>query len=205
MNSSVQPSRRGRWVLLALAALILSGFVGSFVLVESGWRPGATRNYGDLRTPAHPIEDVTLADLEGRPVPFSAFKGKWTLVYFGPGECPKPCRDNLYKMRQITAAQGREAFRVQQVFVVTSAEATDGPRHALLADYPDTRVLRDAPGTVRELAVQFAVNGGTPLDGLHRIYVVDPLGNFMMSYAADADPRRMNKDLSLLLRASHIG
>lgn len=204
MNSSVQPSRRGRWVLLALAALILSGFVGSFVLVESGWRPNATRNYGELRTPAHPIKDVTLADLEGRPVPFSAFKGKWALVYFGPGECLTPCLDSLYKMRQITAAQGREAYRVQQIFVVTDAEATDELRH-ILADYPDTRVLRGAPETVRELAVQFAVNAGTPLDSRHRIYMVDPLGNFMMSYAADADPRRMNKDLSLLLRASHIG
>jgi hypothetical protein len=34
---------------------------------------------------------------------------------------------------------------------------------------------------------------------------VDPLGNFMMSYPADADPNGIRKDLARLLRASRIG
>jgi len=203
MKPPVQPSRRGRWVVLGLGALILSGFVGSVVLVESGWRPGATRNYGELVTPARPVADALLTDLEGRPVRFSAFKGKWTLVYFGRAACAKPCIDNLYKMRQITAAQGREAYRVRQMFIVTDAD-TDG-MPGVLADYPATQVLRGSPQAVNELAAQFALSAGTPLEGLHRVYVVDPLGNFMMSYPADADPRRMHKDLSLLLRVSYIG
>ncbi len=66
-------------------------------------------------------------------------------------------------------------------------------------------VLFGDPSSVQELAGQFRLAAGTPLDGLDRIYVVDPLGNFMMSYPADADPRGMNKDLTLLLRASQIG
>jgi hypothetical protein len=35
-----------------------------------------------------------------------------------------------------------------------------------------------------------------------RIYVIDPLGNLMMRFPADPDPRRMLKDLSRLLRHS---
>jgi hypothetical protein len=46
---------------------------------------------------------------------------------------------------------------------------------------------------------------GSPLDNLNRVYLVDPLGNFMMSYPADADPTGMRKDLARLLRISQIG
>jgi hypothetical protein len=38
-----------------------------------------------------------------------------------------------------------------------------------------------------------------------RSYIVDPLGNLMMSYPPDADPRGILKDLKRLLRLSHIG
>jgi hypothetical protein len=37
------------------------------------------------------------------------------------------------------------------------------------------------------------------------IYVVDPLGNVVLRYPRDADPSRIKKDLSRLLRASRIG
>ncbi len=37
------------------------------------------------------------------------------------------------------------------------------------------------------------------------LYLVDPLGNVMMRFPANADPRRMQKDLERLLKASQIG
>ncbi|MCX7272806.1 MAG: cytochrome C oxidase subunit I, partial [Burkholderiales bacterium] len=37
------------------------------------------------------------------------------------------------------------------------------------------------------------------------VYVVDPLGNLMMRFPADADPSRMKKDIAKLLRASRVG
>jgi cytochrome oxidase Cu insertion factor (SCO1/SenC/PrrC family) len=167
-------------------------------------RLGATRNYGQLVEPPRPIDDVQLLDLAGKPIRFRELKGKWTLFYFGDAECLKPCLDALYKMRQLIAAQGEDAHRLQAVFVVTDPTALDQLRHTL-ADYPGTKVLRGSTDAVRALASQFTVPAGHALEGLHRIYMVDPLGNFMMSYPADADPRRMNKDVRLLLRASHIG
>lgn len=198
---SAAVSRR-RWVVVALAALLLSGFAGSYLLLASGWRPETTKNYGELVRPARPLHDAALVDLDGETVRLRGLRGKWTWMYFGPAACPRACADNLYKMRQLTAAQGRDAHRVQRVFVVTNGGRVDP---AALADYPGTLVLRGSPAAVREVARQFALPAGTPLDGLDRLYLVDPLGNFMMSYPADADLRRINKDLKLLLRASHVG
>ncbi len=38
-----------------------------------------------------------------------------------------------------------------------------------------------------------------------RVYLIDPLGNLMMFYAADAKPKGMLEDLKRLLRLSSIG
>ena len=37
------------------------------------------------------------------------------------------------------------------------------------------------------------------------IYMVDPLGNLMMRFPANADPNLTKRDLAKLLRASRIG
>jgi len=42
-------------------------------------------------------------------------------------------------------------------------------------------------------------------DDAQRIYVIDPHGNVMMSYAPDAKPKGMLEDMKRLLRLSHIG
>jgi cytochrome oxidase Cu insertion factor (SCO1/SenC/PrrC family) len=204
MKPFVPPSHRGKWVVLAIVGVFGASIATAFALLETGWLPSATKNYGELAEWVRPVPDVQLADAQGQPVRFASLKGKWTLLYFGPAECLKPCTDNLYKMRQITAAQGRDAHRVQRVFVVTDPRARDVLRYTM-AEYPGTQVLYGSSDAVRELAKPFGVPAGSPLDGLDRVYVVDPLGNFMMSYPADADPRGMNKDLKLLLRASQIG
>lgn len=195
---------RARLVLVLLALLFLSGSVIAFVLLQSGWRPATTKNYGELVQPARPLTDVALDMLDSTRMRLDDLNGKWTLVYFGPAECLRPCSDNLYKMRQIAAAQGRESHRVQRLMVVTDATALDMLRYTV-KEYPGMRVAVGPIEAVRRLAGQFTLPAGSPLDNLNRVYIVDPLGNLMMSYPADADPRRMNKDLGLLLKASRIG
>lgn len=202
MNKAPKP---GRWTVAILVTLFLAGVIIAFLLVATGWRPSATRNYGELVQPPRPVgTNVTLTDLQGKPADFSALRGKWTLVYFGSAECLKPCTEALYKMRQLVAAQGAEGLRVQRVFVVTDTRALDVLRYTL-ADYPGTLVYTGPAPAVRELANGFALPAGSPLDGLHRLYMVDPLGNFMMSYPDGADLSRMNKDLTVLLRTSRTG
>jgi hypothetical protein len=44
-----------------------------------------------------------------------------------------------------------------------------------------------------------------PMRGAERVYLVDPLGNLMMYYLPDANPRGMIKDLHRLLKYSRIG
>ena len=107
-------------------------------------------------------------------------------------------------MRQVVAAQGENADRVQTVFIVTDPKTLDWLRDAM-KDYPAMQVIVGPPDGVKKLVEQFTLPAGSPVDDLNRIYLVDPLGNFMMSYPGDADPSGLRKDLTRLLRVSRIG
>ncbi|MBI5783054.1 MAG: SCO family protein [Gammaproteobacteria bacterium] len=203
MTEPVNPPRARRRIFL-LAALFVVPLIVAYALYYGGWRPSTTGNHGELVQPARTIEDAAFTTLDGKPVRFSALRGKWTLVTFGSAECLSPCERNLYKMRQAIAAQGENADRAQSVFVVTDGKARDWLHYAI-KDYPGLRVMAGPPEAVANLARQFTLPAGGPLDNLNRIYMVDPLGNLMMSYPADADPSGIRKDLARLLRLSRIG
>ncbi|MDO8598272.1 MAG: SCO family protein [Sulfuricaulis sp.] len=203
MTPSIDPSGARRKLLL-LAALFVLPMLVAYALYYSGWRPETVHPHGELVQSARPIADAALVLLDGKPIRFSELRGKWTLVTFSAAECLKPCERNLTKMRQVIAAQGKEANRLQSVLVVTDGKALDWLRYAI-QDYPGMRVVTGPPDSVTALARQFTLPAGGPLDNLNRVYLMDPLGNFMMSYPADADPTGMRKDLARLLRLSRIG
>ncbi len=202
MTEAVQASTRRKILLLAL--MFALPVIVAYALYYGGWRPGATGNYGELVQPARPLEDATLTTLEGKSMRFSELHGKWTLIAFSPSSCSSACERNLYKMRQVIAAQGENAGRAQSVLVVTDGKALDRLRDAIRG-YPNTRVIIGPDDQVAKFARQFALPAGGPLDNLNRVYLVDPLGNFLMSYPADADPNGMRKDLKRLLKVSRIG
>jgi cytochrome oxidase Cu insertion factor (SCO1/SenC/PrrC family) len=203
MTTRINPAL-GRRRLLLLAALFMLPVFVAYGLYYGGWRPSSTANHGELLQPARPVKDAALTLLSGESIRFSHWHGKWTLLLFSTAECLKPCERNLNNIRQIIAAQGKEAHRVRGVLVVTDGKALDWLRYAI-KDYPDMQVVIGSQAAVNSLAQQFVLPAGSPLDNLNRVYLVDPSGNFMMSYPSDADPTGINKDLKRLLRVSQIG
>lgn len=203
MSAPVNRSASRRKILL-LAGVIALPVAVAYALYFSGWRPASYGNYGELVQPARPIADAGFMQLDGRPLRFSELHGKWTFMTFSPAQCLSRCERNLVTMRQVIAAQGKDADRVQSVFVVTDVRAQDWLRF-VIKDYPGLRALIGPPEAVAALVRQFVLPVGSPLDNLNRIYLVDPLGNLMMSYPPDADRNGIRKDLSRLLRVSRIG
>jgi cytochrome oxidase Cu insertion factor (SCO1/SenC/PrrC family) len=202
MTEAAHASSRRK--VLWLALLFVLPVIVSYSLYYSGWRPSSTGNYGELVQPARPLEDAALTTLDGKSLRVSELRGKWTLISFSRSQCLSPCERNLYKMRQVIASQGENAGRMQSVLVVMDNKALDRLQYAI-KDYPHMRVITGPAENVAKLARQFALPAGSPLDNLNRIYLVDPLGNFLMSYPADADPSGMRKDLARLLKVSQIG
>jgi len=201
--------RRGlgpRQVLVLLGLIFVAPGLLAWLMhmkAEDGWLTRDTTNKGTLIQPARPLSlPEGLIGASGAPFPPDFLKGKWTLLYIGDTACTDPCRKSLYALRQVRLAQGENMRRVQRLFLVTDSGAAN--LRSLLADYPDMAVAFAPVPQTKALAPLFSVEG-IPMKGANRVYLVDPLGNLMMYYRPDSDPRGMIRDLEKLLKYSHVG
>ena len=177
----------------------------SYVLFYSGYRPEGSINHGELVTPARPVDsDEGMNTLEGDEFRFAGLPKKWTLFYLGGSRCDSACDDSLYKIQQIRLTQGREMGRVRSIAVVPEDTAPEAVEKMSTA-YPGVEVILASETTHAGLTYQFQQGDDAPLQGSGRIYIVDPIGNIMMSYPPEADPTGMKKDLKRLLKVSKLG
>jgi cytochrome oxidase Cu insertion factor (SCO1/SenC/PrrC family) len=190
--SDAAPARRSRaslWLIIALAAAPVTA---SYLLYYF-WPPARTVNYGELIEPRQ-LPDVPLALADGSPFRLSQLKGKWVLITVDSGRCDAHCDRKLLYMRQLRLTQGKDMERVERVWLISDDAA---PRAEAVAAYEGTWKVRAGDG----LAKLFPARDKPS----EHIYVIDPLGNLMMRFPRDPDPRGMIKDLQRLLRASRIG
>jgi cytochrome oxidase Cu insertion factor (SCO1/SenC/PrrC family) len=208
-----RPAGNPRRVLVALALLFFAPVAVAFILYYGiGWSPGGRVNQGELVEPPVPLPDLALPRADEPPpaeaapaespevmAPPTLLKGKWTLLYLGAGACPAGCRTDLYNTRQVRAALGADRERVQRVFLAEGACDIAW----LHAQQPDLITLQaNAAAAPLTTLLEHAGRSPTAAD---RVYLIDPLGNLMMSYAVDARPKGMLEDLKKLLRLSHVG
>ncbi len=196
--------RRGRRQLVALAALFFVPLAIAFWLYygPASWRPSGGTNKGDLVDPARPLPAVSLPKADGTQTGTAFLHDKWTMLYVGDGACDARCRKALYLTRQSRIALNKDMDRIQRVFLVTG-HCCD--RAFLEREHPDLIVAQlDGPDGARLLA-PFPAYADGPVGTAGRIYLVDPLGNLLMSYPASAPDKALLTDMKKLLRLSHIG
>jgi len=179
--------------LLAIAGLCLAPFIAALIAYHF-WQPQGRMNYGEL-IPARSLIDPPLRHLDQRVFRLSELKGRWILLQLDAADCAAACRTKLYNMRQVRLAQGREMERVERVWLILD-EAPLETR--LIREYDGTRMLRAAGSP---LLAEFPPAGAVR----DHIYLIDPLGNLMLRFPRNADPRKMHKDLARLLKVSRIG
>ena len=177
--------------LLGLAALFATPIVAS-VIAYNVIEPRQTANFGELLLPP---ARVTAQPFEGPVARFSfgELTGRWVLVVSDSGACPQACRDKLGTLKTVRLALGRNAARVERVFVVDDLQR---PAPGALEEFAGTRVAYTPAG--------LSLPPGAGNDRAH-VYLVDPNGNVMMRWPAGADRKRMLGDLQRLLKASQIG
>jgi cytochrome oxidase Cu insertion factor (SCO1/SenC/PrrC family) len=198
---STQPNRKPIWLLIAMFFVPLAAAFALYYGVD-GWRPAGSTNHGDLVTPARPLPEIALPLAQGGASDPKLLHGKWTLVYIGGGQCDTRCRQALTLIRQSRLALSDEMSRVQRVFVATG-ECCDQPY--LDQEHAGLITLKADSDSSAGLLREFSEAAGGPAPQAGRIYIVDPLGNLMMSYPPTAAPKGLLDDLKKLLRLSHIG
>jgi hypothetical protein len=196
--------RRGRRQLVLLAAIFFVPLAIAFWMYygPTGWRPSGDASKGDLIDPARPLAALALTTADGTQTEPDFLRGKWSMVYVGDGLCDDRCRKALYLTRQSRMALNKDMDRVQRVFLVTGRCCDRG---FLGQEHPDLVVARVDDDASAALLEPFPTYGGVPLADGGRIFIVDPLGNLLMSYAPTAPDKALLTDMKKLLRLSHIG
>lgn len=197
--------KSGRRKLLLLAALFLGPlFVAYALYYFSDWRPSGTVNKGHLLNPARPLPKLALTLADGTPVPADELKRIWTMLYVGTSNCAEECRKALYNARQVHTALGKEAHRVQGVFIVTDDRSLASLQNFLHEEHRGMKLWTTELAARIELMVFLGSTGMNP-EAPGNIYLVDPLGNWVMYYLPSDEPKGMLKDLKKLLRLSRVG
>lgn len=116
----------------------------------------------------------------------------WLLFTFADAACDTNCEDNLYKMRQVRLALADNRDRVERLLVVSniSSEELSAIRQRIDEEYPRTLLAQATE-------IQPYKND--------YLYIRDPLGNVMLEYSPEDDPRDILADLDALLKNSRIG
>jgi cytochrome oxidase Cu insertion factor (SCO1/SenC/PrrC family) len=189
--------RRGRQLLLILAAIFLVPVIVAFALYYGDlWRPGGSASKGELINPARPLTIAGLRTADGQSAATNVLQGKWSLIYLGDGACDTDCRNALTFGRQSRLALNNEMTRVQRVFLATGNCCA---AEYLAQEHPGLIALDASAPEAQSLLAQF------PGDHARVLYIVDPLGNLMMRHDASQTSKDLLSDLKKLLKLSHIG
>lgn len=189
-------TRRGRLrmllVLLVCAAPVIASYLTYFVI-----RPEGRSNYGTLILPTRSLPALALQTLDGAALPSRSLRGQWLLVVVAPAACGERCERQLFTQRQLREMLGRERERLDKVWFVTDAAPLTPALRAAIDAGPAMTALRVDRAA---LAAWLAPDQGKALED--HLYIVDPMGEWMMRMPVDAEPGRVKRDLERLLRAS---
>lgn len=196
MAQEVRRTRMGRWkmiaVMLVCAAPVVASYFTYYVI-----RPEGRRNFGELIDPQRPLPDQAATDLAGKTANLRELKGQWLLVSVGSGACNDACVQQLYLQRQLRESLGKDKDRLDRVWLVDDEQPVAA---SLLPGLKEATVLRVPQA---DLARWLAPAAGHAL--AEHLYLVDPLGNWMLRFPANLDlatAGKAKRDLERLMRAS---
>ena len=194
-------------VTLILLVLVFVVPVGVAIVLHSigdGFKTTATTNWGSLVTPVRPVANFSATTTDERKFDREMLLGKWTMFYIDSADCDESCFNNLYTIRQSRLGMGGEKDRVQRVMLLTD-EGNSQQIEKITSEHAGMDIIRLDNTARQEVLKSFEFEGLLGASTAQRIYFIDPLGNLMMHYENNVNPRGVVKDLERLLKYSRIG
>jgi cytochrome oxidase Cu insertion factor (SCO1/SenC/PrrC family) len=198
-------SKRSRLTLIILVIMFALPIVFAWIATKNkSWQPTSGKNYGELVQPARPLPEFSLRKLDGTDFKLEDMRRKWSYVYFVTQTCEQHCQESLVKVRDARLALSGDALRVQYFLIY--AQKPDAAEVAKFAkEHPRLIVLQAEGENVTALLNTFKLPGDESLVAAQRVYLVDPIGNFMMYYPESFPGNGLLKDIRYLLHWSQIG
>lgn len=187
----------GRLTMLLVVAACAAPVIASYFLYYVVRPAGSGTAYSALIQPTVPMPALTVRQLDGSDQPLRRFVGQWLLVVVDSGACGPACEKRLYLQRQLREMTGREADRIDKLWLVIDDAPLSPALQQALAATPAMHIVR-LPRAAAAAWLQPAA--GQALED--HLYIVDPMGEWMMRAPIDADPSRLKRDIDRLLRGS---
>lgn len=193
---AAQSGRHARWKLMAVLLVCVAPVVASYFTYYV-IRPEGRRNFGALIQPQRPMPSIATIDLLGNGGQLTDLQRQWLLVSVAPSACDAACEKRLYLQRQLRESLGKEKERMDWVWLVTDQAPV---RKELAQGIASADVRRVDPVA---LSQWLQPEAGHRLE--EHLYMVDPMGNWMMRFPANLDAAgasRARRDLESLMRGS---
>jgi len=198
LQSAAVNTRAGRWrmlfVMLVCAAPVVASYFTYYVI-----RPEGRRNFGALIEPQRTLPAVEGRDLQGKTVTLTSLKGQWLFISVAGGACDAACQQHLYMQRQLREGLGKSKDRLDWVWLINDTTPVPPEIEPALKDATVLRV------PAAELSQWLVPESGRSLP--EHLYLVDPLGNWMMRFPAGLNAEgalQVKRDMDRLLRAAQF-
>jgi cytochrome oxidase Cu insertion factor (SCO1/SenC/PrrC family) len=200
MSISMLSKHYRKIIIVILMLIFVIPMLAAWLSFSWGWFLSEKKsNYGILLRPPLPISTLALTDDKGNEIK-SQLKGKWWLIYITNHPTNSLSKRNLYYLRQIRQATGKNRERIERALITTPPG--NNINIWLQKNYPGTNHFTISSEKLKELELnlpkELALQEGS-------LYLIDPLGNIMLFYAPDAAPKGIFKDLQRVLKVSQIG
>lgn len=185
--------------IAAIAALFAAPVVAAWFMFsgQSGGAHHTEGAHGVLAEPPVPLGNMELP-AGGDAGAEAQLAGRWSLLYLHQGACGPVCDEALTRMRQVRLALGKDASRLQRVFVPLESGSGSGSP-GLDQDFSGMAIVPDgAPGRA---ALLESIGPRRPGE----VLLVDPLGNLVLSYPPEAEADGLFRDARHLIKLSKIG
>lgn len=176
-------SKKELWVLLA--SFVLPIVLGTaFFYYNPTAFTGSTVNYGQFVNPIITTQKTDVVFSSETPGDLS---GVWTLAYVAD-KCDGICQKTLTDIKTIRLLMNADMRRVQTLLLSSNSNSNIQIANILVA------------------SPSFALRQKLNQTAHQRLFLIDPLGNIMLSYPTQTlDIKRVIKDLKRLFKYSRIG
>jgi len=200
--SEINTPKSGRKTLLLLAVIFVLPFTIAATLHLLDIRPSG-KSYGNLIVPPVSLAIPQLQDAQGKPFTATKWQKKWNIVMIDQASCDDACQATTHLLGNVHISLDKEFKRVQQILLLPNKTKSEAIAE-LQKKFPDLIILSGSD----EATTQFASKLETTEKKQAKpqsIYLIDPLGNLMMQYPQNFDPKGLRSDLVRLLKNSWAG
>ena len=185
--------QKGRLILIGIALIFFVPiFISWYLVFFSNYKDGVkTINHGALISPI-----IQLGQIEMKSISDDAsyvHDGTWMLMFVENDQCEDECKKNLYSMRQIRLALGKDQDKLERL-IITKKQLHWEPYRV---DYAGQKYIDPSMKFFNKILK--ASEGANDLNS-GSVYLIDPYGNLIMQYPKDTDPKGIIKDIERLIR-----